>query len=526
MARNARAAALILGGVPWAPGEGARAARETLTRYAAAGLRAYLFPGALLAEPEVLGELVIAAREIARASGLGRPLLAIGGSTGPAFGSPPYAPALHPLGIAALGGAMRFAKSAARHTGRMLADAAGACGLDLVLGPSLDLATDPKIQSGVLDLFGEDALLAAALGSAYIKGMAAGGIAACAGRFPGIGSSSPEGPSSTRLVVLSKERLESVEMLPFAKAIRGGCPAMLVGRALVPALEPERVPAARSERVVEGKLREELRFKGLVIGDELEGEAEVGRAAILGALAGCDLSLAGRPETALRAAAALDKAAASGELPLPRVEVSSMRLERFLAGRPRALPELGIAASLPRQSTRERAARDRELSITILRGEGDFTLSREGSLVLAFMPPAAAADAPEAGRALAALREGLPGREILSLPADPSPRDSAALIETLESSRSRGLSEAAILTYDAHFRPAQEALARLLEESVPRCLVVAMRDPYDAAFFPHAAGLAAAYGFSESGARAVAKLLSGSLDATGRCPVQVIGLEP
>jgi hypothetical protein len=68
-------------------------------------------------------------------------------------------------------------------------------------------------------------------------------------------------------------------------------------------------------------------------------------------------------------------------------------------------------------------------------------------------------------------------------------------------------------------------LARLVEESLPKFRVIAMRDPYDAAFFPKAVGLGAAYGFSESCALAAARVLSGKAKARGGLPVEVIGLE-
>jgi hypothetical protein len=55
--------------------------------------------------------------------------------------------------------------------------------------------------------------------------------------------------------------------------------------------------------------------------------------------------------------------------------------------------------------------------------------------------------------------------------------------------------------------------------------VIAMRDPYDAAFFPQAVGLGAAYGFSASCAAAAARALAGRAKARGGQPVEVIGLE-
>ena len=173
------------------------------------------------------------------------------------------------------------------------------------------------------------------------------------------------------------------------------------------------------------------------------------------------------------------------------------------------------------------ARRDMAMGVSLLRGSlalkggesGDF----RGSLVLAFMPNHEAPEAHESESVLSALRAGLPGAVVLGLPADPAPRHTSELLDLI-SPKGR-YSDAAILTYDAHFRPAQEGLARLVEEFIPDYRVIAMRDPYDAAFFPSARGLGAAYGFSEGCAYAVARLLAGKSKARGGHPVEVIGLE-
>jgi hypothetical protein len=171
--------------------------------------------------------------------------------------------------------------------------------------------------------------------------------------------------------------------------------------------------------------------------------------------------------------------------------------------------------------------RDIQDGVSLLRGSlvlkgavsGDF----HGALVLVFLPPAGAPDASEAASVVARLRSELPGATVLPLPADPGSGQTEELSRALSSGD--GYSEAVILTYDAHFRPAQEGLARLVEETLPDFRVISMRDPYDGAFFPKATGLGAAYGFSEGCARAAARILSGKEKARGGRPVEVIGLE-
>ncbi len=519
MSRSVRAAGMIIAGLGGlSPFSTENGAAELFSSCSRAGIRAYLFPGFLLKEPERLRRLSAAARGAAREAGLGPALVAIGGHGTPAFGLPPFPLAPSPLGLAS-----SRSVQAARRAGFLLGSRLAACDVDLVLSPSLDLASDPKDIAGALDGFGEDARLAGLLGAAFARGLSRAGVAACVGRFPGLGSTSRDSYEGMAFVSLPVERLERCEMRPFARVVAAGAEAVFVGRVLVPALESERIPASASARVIEGRLRESLGFRGLVIGDDVGPGEDVGRAAVLGALAGCDLCLFSRPSEALVAAAALEKAAATGELPAVRVETGRRRLESVLMKRPKSVPRRG---PIPRRLV-ERAMRDIESGLSLLRGSlaldpgamGDYA----DSLVLVFAPGRAAPEAGQAERVLAALRAELPGAEIRELPADPGPGDTDELLRLIGTGAS--FSNAVILTYDAHFRPAQEGLARLVGELIPRYRVIAMRDPYDAAFFPSALGLGAAYGFSEACARAVGRLLSGKFKARGGRPVEVIGLE-
>jgi beta-N-acetylhexosaminidase len=519
MSRIAHAAGLILGGVRGlSPQDPESGASGLIDAYAGAGIRAFLFPGSLLQEPEILASLVESARRATEEAGNGHALIAIGGDGNPAFGLPPFPQAPSPLCLASSGSA-----AAARRTGHLVGIRLAECGIDMVLAPRLDLASDPKDPAGALGGFGEDSRLAGVLGAAYIRGLSLAGILACVGRFPGLGTTCRDCYEGMAYVALPVERLERCEMRPFARAADAGVAAVMVGRVLVPALESEHIPASASARAIEGRLRESLGFRGLVIGDDIDTGEEPGKAAILGALAGCDLGLFSRPDDALAAASALEKAATTGDLPAIRVEMSRRRLDALLTRRIRSkLGKDAVSAGRLR-----RARRDIEDGSSVFRGslalDGAKTGNYGTAFVLVFLPLPDAPDASESDSVLQALRSELPGAEILGVSSDPG------LGETDEVARRiapRGrYSDAAILTHDAHFRPAQEGLTRLVEEFIPRYRIIAMRDPYDAAFFPSAVGLGAAYGFSEGCAKAIARLLSGKSRARGGHPVEVIGLD-
>ena len=117
---------------------------------------------------------------------------------------------------------------------------------------------------------------------------------------------------------------------------------MMTAHVLYPALDDEN-PATLSRRIVGGLLRDELAFDGLVMTDDLEMGAIVGRyavedAAVRAIAAGCDMVLICGADTDRLAAVveALIRAVEDGRLPQTRVEDALARQERvkarFLAG--------------------------------------------------------------------------------------------------------------------------------------------------------------------------------------------------
>ncbi|MGC8474082.1 MAG: glycoside hydrolase family 3 N-terminal domain-containing protein, partial [Candidatus Dormibacteria bacterium] len=144
-----------------------------------------------------------------------------------------------------------------------------AAGVTVDLAPVLDLdggpgpsVTDPDGTRS----FSASAATAAAAGIAFAKGLIAAGVAPVVKHFPGLGSSSgntDDGPAST----LPYPQLESGGLLPFAAAVSQGLPAVMVANASVPGLTD--LPASISSAVIQGVLRQQLHFQGLVVTDSL-----------------------------------------------------------------------------------------------------------------------------------------------------------------------------------------------------------------------------------------------------------------
>jgi beta-N-acetylhexosaminidase len=224
---------------------------------------------------------------------------------------------------------------------RALAAELRAVGITLDYAPVLDVHTNPNNP-----VIGDRALSAkaeevATFGAAIVQGLQAEGVAACGKHFPGHGDTSSDSHLELPLVEHPIERLRGVELKPFRAAIDANVAALMTAHVFMPALDEAR-PATLSNRIVSGLLREELRFEGVILSDDLEMKAiantyAVPAAAVLAVEAGCDgvLICSGDHDLQASALEALIHAVEDERLLLTRVEDALTRhrraKERFLA---------------------------------------------------------------------------------------------------------------------------------------------------------------------------------------------------
>jgi beta-N-acetylhexosaminidase len=234
---------------------------------------------------------------------------------------------------------------------RALAAELRAVGISLDFTPVLDILTNranPVIGDRAL---GEQAEDVARLGAAIIQALQSEGIAACGKHFPGHGDTSTDSHHELPVVDHPPDRIERVELVPFRAAVAAGVACIMTAHILIPALDDQR-PATLSPRVIR-MIKEDLRFQGLVLTDDLEMKAIRGKyglaeAAISAIAAGCDVVLLCGPDPGAQVAAleALIHAVEDGTLPVKRVEDALARQrrvkERFLAS-PRPVPLTGAA---------------------------------------------------------------------------------------------------------------------------------------------------------------------------------------
>lgn len=184
------------------------------------------------------------------------------------------------------------AEQLAEHCGWLMATEVLAVGLDLSFAPVLDLDYQRSAVIGTRSFHG-DPHRAAQLAGAFIRGMAAAGMAATGKHFPGHGWAEADSHVAIPVDERSLEQIRAADLQPFA-LLSQQLAAVMPAHVIYPQVDSQ--PAGFSRRWLQDILRGELQFKGVIFSDDLSmaGAHVVGDAAnrIEAALtAGCDMGL-------------------------------------------------------------------------------------------------------------------------------------------------------------------------------------------------------------------------------------------
>lgn len=170
-------------------------------------------------------------------------------------------------------------------------------GVQVNFAPVADVNINPKNPVINTRSFGEDPIQVADKVIAYASGLEGGGVLSVCKHFPGHGDTDVDSHKALPVLPFTRERLDSVELYPFKKAIRAGLGGMMVGHLQVPVIEPiGGLPSSLSRNVVYDLLTDELAFKGLIFTDALamKGVSGNGYVSLQALKAGNDMVLAPR----------------------------------------------------------------------------------------------------------------------------------------------------------------------------------------------------------------------------------------
>jgi beta-N-acetylhexosaminidase len=453
----------------------------------------------------------------------------------------------------------------ARRQGELTAREARALGIQQIYAPVADVnnnAANPVIN---VRSYGEDPASVAKLVAAFVEGAQHGGVIATAKHFPGHGDTATDSHRGLPEIDVTRERLNSVELVPFRAAVDAGVGAVMDGHIGLPLIDPTAItPLPREvkikaietddagEIVVEKGtmpttlslvmnkiLRNELGFDGLIVTDAMSMSGLTlyftqEEASVRALEAGADLLL--KPADADAAIRGVRNAVKQGKLTEQRIDVSVRKVMAakydlgLVRQRLTSLDEIDLIVG--GRQTLELADEIAKHAITLVRNDA-------GLLPLSLAPSATVFNlAITNGDDRLFITQpfvsslGRSGTKIITMVLD----DRSSEAEVKKALDLAGRADLVIASLYGRVRtgqarsvglpePGANALASLIDRKVP-IIGISFGNPYLLSSFPKLQTYLVAYGDMPSLQAAAAQGLLGHADITGRLPISLPGLYP
>ena len=454
----------------------------------------------------------------------------------------------------------------ARRQGQITAREARAMGIHQIFAPVVDVnnnAANPVIN---VRSYGEDAAEVARFAAAFTDGAQKGGVIATAKHFPGHGDTAVDSHRGLPEINVGRERLNTVELVPFKATIDAGIGAVMVAHVGLPQIDPTAVkPLPRERRIgpidtdaageivadsastpatvspVIGRLlKNDLGFRGMVVTDAMSMSGltiyfNQDEAAVRALEAGADMLL--KPADNDAAFRGVSAAVKSGRLTEKRIEESARKIlaAKYDLGlvTQRITPVDEIDRIVSSKDVNALAREIAEHAVTLVRNERNLVpLNKLKPDALIFNLAITNGDDRlwVTNSFVNAMTKG--GRKFETVVLDD--RSSEAEIETALD-KAKG-AEVVIASLYGRVRtgqvrsvglpePGAKALAELLKKKAP-VVGISFGNPYLLQNFPELHTYLVAYGDMPSLQQASARALLGEIDITGKLPISLPGLYP
>jgi beta-N-acetylhexosaminidase len=452
----------------------------------------------------------------------------------------------------------------ARRAGELTGREARAMGIQQIYAPVSDVnnnAANPVIN---VRSYGEDPKDVARFVAAFVEGAQHAGVIATAKHFPGHGDTATDSHRGLPEIDVTRERLNSVELVPFRAAVDAGVGAVMTGHIGLPLIDSTAIqPLPRDVKikamdttddgeiitagtmpttlspVMNGILRNDLHFDGLIVTDAMSMSGLTiyftqEEASVRAIEAGADLLLKpADPDASLRG---VRDAVKRGRLTEARIEQSARKV---LA----AKYDLGLTqqrlTSLDQIDQEVAGKKANELANDI--ADDAITLVRNDAKLLPWTR------SPNAKVFNLAITNG-DDRLIIAQPFVGAMSRGGVKMETMvlddrssESEVAKAIDKAShadivIVSMYSRVRtgqarsvalpePGTQALNQLIEKNA-RLIGISFGNPYILMSFPNLKTYLVAYGDMPSLQEATAQALLGQIDIKGRLPISLPGMYP
>jgi beta-N-acetylhexosaminidase len=160
----------------------------------------------------------------------------------------------------------------ASRIGEVIATEVAALGFNVNFAPVLDVDTNPDNPVIGDRSFSRDPRKVAYMAGSFQLGHNIAGVIACGKHFPGHGDTDTDSHLALPTLLHDRKRLNEVELVPFKAAVSAKFPMIMTAHVICAALDPI-YPATLSPALIDGLLRRELGYEGVVVSDCLEMKA-------------------------------------------------------------------------------------------------------------------------------------------------------------------------------------------------------------------------------------------------------------
>ena len=453
----------------------------------------------------------------------------------------------------------------AERFGAIVGQESRAVGVEWELFPIADVNADPDNPVINIRSFGEDPQQVSAYVAAFVRGARANGLLTTAKHFPGHGDTGVDSHVGLPLLSGDRAHLDQVELPPFRAAIAAGTDSIMLAHMKVPALEddPQRV-ATDSPKIIQGLIKQDLGFQGLVIPDAMEmggftrsftdanGQPDPRRAVVEAVKAGNDMVLL--PWDLDAAYNAILAAVRSGEIPQAQLDASVLKVLKAKASvglnKARLVDINALSTVLARPENVAFGQQVADEAVTLVRDNSAVLPVRFRGTITSLTPYSKVVEPQnhlfalvisedlraDSGRVFEQeLKARIPDANVVYV----DPRSAAAMTPQIVQAAAQA-DTVLVAIYepplpgrvinDANGNPTNTVALRtgsaallhaLLQAAPHKTVVAAMGNPYLAAQFPEIENYLCAYSHEAVSERAIIKAIFGEIPIGGHLPVTI-----
>lgn len=419
--------------------------------------------------------------------------------------------------------------AATKYEGLIAAREARALGIHWIFAPVADVNNNPLNPIINLRSYGEDPEQVSRHVAAFIEGAhsdPANRVLVTAKHFPGHGDTDVDSHLGLPRLEVPRERLDAMELKPFESAIAHGVDSIMTAHISVPALEPSGMPATVSANVLTSLLRDELKFKGLIVTDAMTMQGlsmlfDSGQGSVKSLQAGADLLLMPPdPEKAIRAVIGA----------IEDGRISRQRLDQSVARVLAAKISLGVTKKkvvnldaisdiLDSPEAAEKAQSVADHAVTLIRNDREILpLSASGRPCLITITELRISQFGQ--RTIQEFRRRAPNGRVI--PLDTSLPFSALEATAGDMNSCSAIVAASFASVSADLKDVRPFLEKLAQGSVPFVLLP-FENPYLLTLIPEAPAFLTTFSSSVPSEIAAVKAMFGEIPITGHTPVTIPG---